>query len=185
MRSGTPIVDTVVPGYGRPAGHAGQLPNRGDVTVRAWTGIDAERLYPGWRCEGEFDVSGWYDAGDDDTLCSGAIAAWQLLSTLDLRLKTQSALCSKLADPIRDECRWQLDRLLRMQVPVGDRLSGMAFHRVHGTQWSPMPGWAHEDPTERVIHRPSTGATLQLAAVAAQGARLFRVALIRDMPRRF
>jgi endoglucanase len=58
MRSGTPIVDTVVPGYGRPAGHAGQPPNRGDVTVRAWTGIDAERLYPGWRCEGEFDVSG-------------------------------------------------------------------------------------------------------------------------------
>jgi endoglucanase len=50
----------------------------------------------------------------------------------------------------------------------------MAFHRVHGTEWSPLPGWAHEDPTERVLHRPSTSATLHLAATAAQGARLFR-----------
>ena len=49
----------------------------------------------------------------------------------------------------------------------------MAFHRVHGTEWSPLPGWAHEDPTFRVLHRPSTPATLHLAAVAAQGARLF------------
>jgi len=178
MRSGTPIVDSVGPGYGRPAGHAGQPPNRGDTTVRAWTGTDAERLYPGWHCEGEFDLSGgWYDAGDyGKYVTSGAIAAWQLLSTLDLLLKTQSALNSKLADPIRDECRWQLDWLMRMQVPAGDPLFGMAFHRVHGRHWSPMPGWAHEDPTERVVHRPSTGATLQLAAVAAQGARLFRSA---------
>jgi endoglucanase len=45
---------------------------------------------------------------------------------------------------------------------------------VHGTQWSPLPGWPHKDPTERVLHRPSTAATLHLAAVAAQGARLFR-----------
>ena len=29
-----------------------------------------------------------------------------------------------------------------------------------GTQWSPLPGWAHEDPTERVLHRPSTVASL-------------------------
>jgi endoglucanase len=49
----------------------------------------------------------------------------------------------------------------------------MAFHRVHGVAWSPMPGWAHEDPTERVLHRPSTPATLQLAAAAAHGARHF------------
>jgi endoglucanase len=64
--------------------------------------------------------------------------------------------------------------MLRMQVPPSDDLAGMAFHRVHGTQWSPVPGWAHEDPTMRVLHRPSTSATLHLAAVAAHGARAFR-----------
>ena len=80
-------------------------------------------------------------------------------STIDLLRKTKSARIKSLVNPLVNECRWQLDWLLRMQVPAGDPLSGMAFHRVHGTQWSPMPGWPHEDPTERVLHRPSTGAT--------------------------
>src|SRR5215213_9842366 len=35
-----------------------------------------------------------------------------------------------------------------------------------------MPGLPHDDPTERVLHGPSTAATLHLAAVAALGARL-------------
>ena len=142
----------------------------------AWTGVEARRLYPGWRCKGTFDVSGgWYDAGDyGKYVTSGGIAVWQLLSTLDLLRRSDSSLpIREFADLIRRECRWQLDWLMRMQVPPGDPLSGLAFHRVHGTQWSPMPGWAHEDPTERVLHRPSTAATLHLAAVAAKGARLF------------
>jgi endoglucanase len=49
----------------------------------------------------------------------------------------------------------------------------MAFHRVHGTEWSPLPGLPHEDPTTRVLHRPSTAATLHVAAVAAAAARTF------------
>jgi endoglucanase len=179
MRSGTPILDAVAPGYGRPAGHAGRPPNRGDSAVPAWTGVEARRLYPGWHCMGTFDVSGgWYDAGDyGKYVTSGGIAAWQLLSTLGLLRRADSSLrVREFADLIRRECRWQLDWLMRMQVPPGDPLSGLAFHRVHGTQWSPMPGWAHEDPTERVLHRPSTAATFHLAAVAAKGARLFRTA---------
>lgn len=176
IRSGTPIVDSVAPGYGRPAGHLGQPPNRGDLAVPAWTGPEAQQLYPGWRCEGTFDVSGgWYDAGDyGKYVTSGAIALWQLLSTLELLTRADGVLSDGFAEMIRTECRWQLDWMLRMQVPAGDPLAGLAFHRVHGTVWSPMPGWAHEDPTERVLHRPSTAASLQLAAVAAQGARLFR-----------
>jgi endoglucanase len=170
-------MDSVAPGYGRPAGHLGQPPNRGDLAVPAWTGPEAQQLYPGWRCEGTFDVSGgWYDAGDyGKYVTSGAIAVWQLLSTLELLIRAGGVLSDGFADMIRTECRWQLDWMLRMQVPAGDPLAGLAFHRVHGTVWSPMPGRAHEDPTERVLHRPSTAASLQLAAVAAQGARLFRV----------
>ena len=76
MRSGTEIV---VPGYERPAGHP-------DTAVPAWTGPDAQRLYPGWHDDGTYDVSGgWYDAGDyGKYVTSGAIAVWQLLGTLDL-----------------------------------------------------------------------------------------------------
>ena len=174
LRSGAPLTDDVPVGYARPAGHAGHPPNRGDTAVAAWAGPDAERLYPGWRCPGTFDVSGgWYDAGDyGKYVTSGAIAVWQLLSTFDL-LRTRQHGAPEFAASIRNECRWQLDWLLRMQVPAGTPLAGMAFHRVHGTEWSPIPGWAHEDPTERVLHRPSTPATLQLAAAAAHGSRYF------------
>lgn len=165
LRSGCPIDADRAPGYARPAGHPG------DAAVPAWSGPDAERLYPGWSCPGRFDVSGgWYDAGDyGKYVPSGAIAVWQLLNTLTLLDQ---------ADPLRErlvaECRWQLDWLLRMRVPAGYPLAGLVFHRVHGTEWSPLPGWAHEDPTTRVLHRPSTTASLQVAAVAAQGARLLR-----------
>ena len=152
MRSSTAIDD---PGYARPAGHP-------DTAVRT-----AQELYPGWHDDGTYDVSGgWYDAGDyGKYVTSGALAVWQLLGTLDL-------------DPddgtVADECRWQLDWLLRMQVPAGRPFAGLAFHRVHGTTWSPLPGWPHLDPTERVLHRPSTTAALHLAAAAASGARHFR-----------
>lgn len=141
LRSGAPVDGHRFPGYGRPAGHVGRPPNRGDRAVPAWTGPDGERLYPGWHCPGTFDVSGgWYDAGDyGKYVTSGAIAAWQLLSTVEL-LTDGSEWAQGLAGAIRDECRWQLEWLLRMQVPPGHPLAGMAFHRVHGTTWSPLPG---------------------------------------------
>ena len=173
MRSGCPISERRAPGYARPAGHAGRPPNRGDTAVAAWAGPDAARLYPGWRPAGTFDVSGgWYDAGDYGRyVVSGSLAVWQLLGTVELlrRRGDRPALVAALLE----ECRWQLDWLLRMQVPAGRPLAGMAFHRVHGTAWSPLPGLPHEDPTERVLHRPSTAATLHLAAVAAQAARVY------------
>lgn len=175
LRSGCPIDEQRAPGYGRPAGHAGVPPNRGDTAVPGWTGPAAARLYPGWAPTGRFDVSGgWYDAGDyGKYIVSGSIAVWQLLNLLDLLRGAAGA--GVVSEPaLLDECRWQLDWMLRMQVPPGQPLAGMAFHRVHGTVWSPMPGWAHEDPTIRVLHRPSTAATLHLAAVGAQASRLLR-----------
>ena len=178
LRSGCPIDEQRAPGYGRPAGHAGGPPNLGDTAVPCWTGPVSARLYPGWGPTGVFDVSGgWYDAGDyGKYVVSGSIALWQLLHLLRLLRRHPRASPAHLpaeADLV-EECRWQLDWLLRMQVPPGYPLAGMAFHRVHGTEWSPMPGWAHADPTMRVLHRPSTAATLHLAVVAAQGARLLR-----------
>ena len=154
-------------------------PNRGDTRVRAWTGPDAERQYPGWRCDGEFDVAGgWYDAGDHGKyVVNAGLSVAQLLSAheRDLRCRPahEASSTSSNADALLAECRWELDWMLRMQVPPGKPLAGMAFHRVHGTEWPPIPMWPHEDPTERVLHRPSTSATLNLAAAAAHGARVF------------
>lgn len=167
QRSGTAIDEERAPGYGRPAGHLG------DLQACAWTGADAERLYPGWSCPGRFDVSGgWYDAGDHGKyVTSGPMAVWQLLATVELLRRRGGD--ARTDARLLEECRWQLDWLLRMQVPEGHMHAGLAFHRVHGTEWAPVPCWPHEDPTTRVLHRPSTAAALHLAAAAAAGARVF------------
>jgi endoglucanase len=176
QRSGIPIAEPA--GYARPAGHLDVLPNRGDTRVRGWTGTEAEALYPGWHCDGEFDVSGgWYDAGDfGKYTVSTALPIGQLLGAWE-RLQARHSASGRplppLADELLDECRWGLDWLLKMQVPAGNPLAGMAFHRVHGTSWPELPMWPHLDPTERVLHRPSTAATLAVAGAAAFGARVF------------
>jgi endoglucanase len=166
QRCGAAIDEARAPGYGRPAGHLR------DAAVGAWTGPDAERLYPGWTCPGRFDVSGgWYDAGDHGKyVTSGAMPMWQLLSTVELLRRRGTGPHTQAA--VLEECRWQLDWLLRMQVPAGTQHAGLAFHRVHGTEWAPLPCWPHADPTTRVLHRPSTAAALHLAAAAAHGARV-------------
>ncbi|URK87274.1 glycoside hydrolase family 9 protein [Rhizobium sp. RCAM05350] len=62
---------------------------------------------------------------------------------------------------------------MKMMVPDGQPLAGMVHHKVHDTKWTEVPMLPHLDPYLRALHRPSTAATLNLAAVAAQGARLF------------
>lgn len=129
----------------------------------------------GWYDDGGYDVSGgWYDAGDyGKYVTSGSIAVWQLLATLDV-MACRAPASAGLRDGVLAECRWQLDWLMRMQVPADRPFAGLAFHRVHGVTWSPLPGWPHLDPTARVVHRPSTPAALHLAAATAAGARHFR-----------
>ena len=106
-------------------------------------------------------------------MTSGALPAWQLLAAVDLLRAHPAAAPYGLEPALLEEGRWQLDWLLRMQVPPGHAYAGLAFHRVHGTEWAPAAMWPHEDPATRVLHRPSTGAGLHLAAVAARAARTF------------
>jgi len=75
---------------------------------------------------------------------------------------------------ILDEARWELDFLLRMQVPAGQPLAGMAHHKIHDANWTGLPLMPDQDPQKRELHPPNTAATLNLAAVAAQAARLYK-----------
>jgi endoglucanase len=171
QRSGIAITDESLPGYARPAGHVDVPPNRGDGAVPGWTGPAAEALYPGWQLRRPVDVTGgWYDAGDHGKyVTSGALPAALLLDA--------AQLCppgDPFAAELLDEACWQVDWLVRMQVPPGEQHAGLAFHRVHDTEWTPLPLLPHEDPAPRVLHRPSTAAGLHLAAVAAQASRAVR-----------
>lgn len=93
-----------------------------------------------------------------------------------------------------DEVRFQLEFLLRMQAPEGARASlpvgvkrsgpdlhfeeidasGMAHHKVSDIRWTSLPMPPHLDTEKRVLFPVSTAATLNLAAVSAQCARIWR-----------
>jgi endoglucanase len=53
-------------------------------------------------------------------------------------------------------------------------VSGMAHHKVADAHWTPLPTPPHLDRETRYLFPPSTAATLNLAAVAAQCARIWR-----------
>jgi endoglucanase len=171
QRSGIEILDSLRPGYARPAGHVGVAPNQGDVNVPCQPG----------GCDYTLNVKGgWYDAGDHGKyVVNGGISAYQLMAAYE---RDKAAFADgQLRIPesgngvpdVLDEVRWEQEFLLSMQVPDGKPLAGMAHHKVHDAQWTGLPLLPHLDPQKRELHPPSTAATLNLAATAAQAARLF------------
>ena len=93
-----------------------------------------------------------------------------------------------------DQARWEMEFVLKMQVPHGRHLrlpvgakrdaaglvfsdvdgSGMAHHKVADEHWTPLPTRPDRDSLTRYLAPPTTGATLNLAATAAQCARIWR-----------
>nr|WP_306432874.1 glycoside hydrolase family 9 protein [Streptomyces harenosi] len=179
QRSGLAIRDDLRPGYARPAGHVGVAPNQGDTDVPCQPGV----------CDYRLDVSGgWYDAGDHGKyVVNGGISVWELLSTYERALHARTGRPEKFRDgslaipesgnkvpDLLDEVRWELDFLLKMQVPDGKPLAGMAHHKIHDENWTGLPLLPSDDPQKRELHPPTTAATLNLAAAAAQAARLYK-----------
>jgi endoglucanase len=179
QRSGTPILAQLVgTQYARPAGHINVAPNRGDNAVPCRV-----------SCGYTLDVrGGWYDAGDHGKyVVNGGISAWQLINEYERTLHVAGADRAGLADgtlaipergngvpDILDEARWEVEFLLKMQVPDGRPLAGMAHHKIHDQNWTGLPMRPEADSQARLLSAPSTAATLNLAAVAAQAARVWR-----------
>ncbi|MET9696438.1 glycoside hydrolase family 9 protein [Streptomyces sp. NPDC006529] len=178
QRSGVSIDASLVgPAYARPAAHLGVAPNKGDVSVPCQAGV----------CDYTRDVrGGWYDAGDHGKyVVNGGISTWLVVNSFERakRAGKDAALGDgtlrvpergNATPDVLDEARWELDFLMRMQVPEGKPYAGMAFHKVHDAAWTGMPLRPDQDVQPRELHRPSTAATLNLAAAAAQCARVFR-----------
>jgi endoglucanase len=181
QRSGIRIEGGLRPGYGRKAGHVSR--RTGDASVPCLP----------HTCRYRLDVrGGWYDAGDQGKyVVNGGIAVHQLMSEFERTgyARTGYARIARpgplgdgtLAIPesgnrvpdVLDEARWELTFLLRMQVPPGHKLAGMAHHKVQDRGWTGLPTLPSKDKKKRVLYPPSTAATLNLAATAAQAARVF------------
>ena len=194
QRAGTPIVARYVqrPGLARPAGHSLEM-----VSCFASTDTRGVR-WPG--CLGTVDVTGgWYDAGDRGKyVVNAGISVWTLLNAYErahgnVDLMRDRALALPEAGngvpDLLDEARYEIEWMLRMQLPVGTRAavptadgkatrwidgSGLAYHKVADVEWAPVPIRVKDDHGQRALYPPSTAATLNLAAVAAQAARVWR-----------
>jgi endoglucanase len=153
----------------------------------------------GWHCPEGYTLDlagGWYDAGDHGKyVVNSGISVYQLLSTYERTRHAGVVAEGALGDStlvipergngvpdILDEVRWNLDWMLSMQVADGVMMGidgevidarGLVHHKLHDIAWTGLNTLPHEDPMPRYVHRPSTAATLNLAAAAAQGARLY------------
>lgn len=173
-RSGIEIVEPYVDQlYSRPAGHLS------DARVECWLKDE---------CSYALDVSGgWYDAGDHGKyVVNGGISAWTLLSLYE-RMQHLSHTAHNWGDntlnipeskngvpDLLDEARYEVDFLLKMQVPSGYPFEGMVHHKIHDNNWTALGIEPPQQTDARALHPPSTAATLNMAAVAAQSARIFR-----------
>ena len=168
----------------RPAGHVT------DNEVTCFKGIDQHGVE--WTgCDYTLDVSGgWYDAGDfGKYVVNGGITTWTLANIYEQNP-------TKLGDgtlnipesgngfpDILDEARWEMEWILRMQVPAGQPQAGMVHHKMHSVRWDPLPMIPPSELDNDIEHTsadrgrylmpPSTAATLNLAATAAQCARIW------------
>ena len=168
----------------RPAGHVT------DANVTCYKGTDADgKDWPG--CDYTLNaLGGWYDAGDfGKYVVNGGITVWTLLNLYEQGWEgfpDGSQMIPEQGNGIPDlldEARWEIEFLLAMQVPEGQPKAGMAHHKLHDESWAGMP---MVPPTEvnndnehalpgqgRYLFPPSTAATLNLAATAAQCARIW------------
>lgn len=197
QRAGTPI-DARWAGarWARAAGHPHEI-------AACFTGTDEKgNVWPG--CPYRLDVSGgWYDAGDQGKyVVNAGIAVWTLQNLYETGLARrlfadgQARLpeAGNGRDDLLDEARWEVEWMLRMQVPAGNSLSlpvgpqdpsgtltltqvdadGMAHHKIADAHWTALPTAPADDREPRLLYPPSTAATLNLAAIAAQAARLWK-----------
>jgi endoglucanase len=194
-RSGIEVAQPFAGGdeWTRPAGHIGVPPNQGDLAVPCFSGVD--NWGATWTgCSYTLNVTkGWYDAGDHGKyVVNGGLATWVLLNEFARSRHVVGSDRRGLGDgtlnipengngvpDILDEARWELEFLLSMQVPPGGvvegvPLAGMVHHKVHDRNWTGLGLLPSDDPQPRLLYPPSTAATLNLAAVGAQCARIWK-----------
>jgi len=200
-RAGTPIEARFAGGaqWARPAGHPREVVacfSGIDDRGVAWPGCGDYRrdVTGGWYDAGD---QGKY-------VVNGGIALWTLQNLWEVEqtipeakrftVGTELVPNQGRLDPLLVEARWEMDFLLAMQVPEGTHMqlpvgrpstgvkpalgdvdaSGMAHHKVGDAHWTRLPTPPQSDPERRLLYPPTTAATLNLAATAAQCARVWR-----------
>ena len=135
---------------------------------------------------GTVDVTGgWYDAGDHGKyVVNGGFSLWLMQN----QYETAKALGLEKAfadgtmslpensngyPDLLDEARYEMEWMFKMIVSSGE-YAGMAYHKAHDETWTGLGVAPADDDKKRIIKPPTTAATLNLSACAAQAARLWK-----------
>lgn len=135
---------------------------------------------------GTVDVTGgWYDAGDHGKyVVNGGFSLWMMQNQYETAKKfgfddvyADGTMCipengNGMPD-LLDEARWQMEWMLKMIVDNGE-YKDMVYHKAHDIKWTALGIAPADDEMERIIKPPTTAATLNLAACAAQAARVWK-----------
>jgi endoglucanase len=150
---------------------------------------DNPKLITGRNYNGPASIEGsggWYDAGDHGKyVVNGGISLWTMQNIFEHSLakgKDAQFGDSKLNIPesgnskndLLDETRWEMEWMLKMQIPSGYDRAGMAVHKMADVAWTALATRPDQDKQDRIYYPPSTAATLNLAACAAQAARMWK-----------
>lgn len=139
-------------------------------------------------------TGGWYDAGDHGKyVVNGGVSVWTLQNAYEISKKngndakwTDGTIAipenKDNAPDILDEARVELEFMLEMMVKSGDpywgKYEGMVYHKMHDHKWTGLAihAWKYEgfDNCIRIVKPPTLAATYNLAATAAQAARLWK-----------
>lgn len=199
-RAGIPIEARYAGGaqWARPAGHPREIATcfRGaDERGTVWPGCSYTLdVTGGWYDAGD---QGKY-------VVNGGISLWTLQNLYERQAasgrftfadgRARLPEAGNGINDLLDEARWEMRFLLSMQIPDGVRTEvpvgslpstgpltlraidagGMAHQKVADRNWTPLPTPPHKDKEDRLLYPPTTGATLNLAAAAAQCARIWQ-----------
>jgi endoglucanase len=191
------------PNLARPAGHAPDKAtcfNLADERGQTWPGCDYTLdASAGWYDAGDH---GKYVVNGGISVWT-LVNAWERASALKRPGATRALGDGALALPenangvpdVLDEARFELNFLLAMQIPRGKTAqvpvgkqkpvdgklaltaidaSGMVHQKIADRYWTGLPTAPIDDKQVRYLYYPTTGATLNLAATAAQAARVWK-----------
>ncbi len=133
-------------------------------------------------------TGGWYDAGDHGKyVVNGGISLWTMQNQYERSLYVKGVNQDLYGDgalnipesgngvpDLLDEARVELEWMMKMMVPEGYKYAGMVHHKIHDEKWTGLATAPADDDKQRIIKPPTTTATLNFAACAAQGYRLWK-----------
>ena len=184
-----------------PAGHVNDQAYVQPKWVKAYAsdGSDVDRSYAidctgGWYDAGDH---GKY-------VVNGGISVWTLqnmyemskLSGTDKKWTGDTMVIPEsgdanpdILDEARVELEWMFKMIVKSQDPTYGKKAGMVYHKMHDHKWTGLgvESWNYEKDhvdangntvkgwgTIRIVKPPTTAATLNVAATAAQAARLWK-----------